>query len=182
MTLADSRSDPYAIVRDMPLARTVGRSGDNCVDPRPTGPGARSPVPATRATTAEMAASFTCSRPAAATSSTPALRSASSRVAARSSWRTRPAMRATTSRNSSADATISTSRSGSSNAWHEPDRRARSGTHPRAARDAAGSGEPAPRAQVPRACASTGGARPRPRAGSRRSSRRRSSAGGCTCP
>ena len=50
--------------------------------------------------------------PAAATRSTPAPRRASSRDAARSSWRTRPAMRATTSRKRTAEAAISTSRPG----------------------------------------------------------------------
>ena len=50
--------------------------------------------------------------PARATSSTPACRSASSRAACRSSWRTSPAMRATTSRNRIAEATMTTRTSG----------------------------------------------------------------------
>ena len=70
-----------------------------------------------RASTAEMAASLTWSRPAAATSSTPAPRSASSRVAVLSSLRTRPAIRLTTSRKSTADATTSTRTSGLSICW-----------------------------------------------------------------
>ena len=69
------------------------------------------------ASTAEMAASLTWSRPAAATSSTPAPRSASSRVAVLSSLRTRPAIRLTTSRKSTADATTSTRTSGLSICW-----------------------------------------------------------------
>ena len=108
--------------------------------------------------------------------------SASSRDAARSSWRTRPAIRATTSRNSAADATISTTTSAFVEVLHESDAR----------RDQAGAGEqgetgrgqPSPhvRRTVARACASTGAARRRPRARSTRSSRRRRSAGGRTCP
>ena len=48
------------------------------------------------------------SRPAAATSARPASRSARSRCTDRSSWRTMPAIRATTSRNSAAEAPIMT--------------------------------------------------------------------------
>ena len=60
-----------------------------------------------RRPTAEMAAAATWSWSAAATRSIPALRRARSRETARSSCRTSPAILATTSRNSTADATIS---------------------------------------------------------------------------
>jgi hypothetical protein len=60
---------------------------------------------------ASTTAALTFPWPPAATSATPARGSASSRLVARSSSRTRPAMRATTSRKSTAEAPITTSTS-----------------------------------------------------------------------
>ena len=80
----------------------------------PSGETSRTRTAAPGPTTSEAAvttAALTCSWPAAATSATPARRSASSRLVARSSWRTSPAMRATTRRNRAADAPMTTSTS-----------------------------------------------------------------------
>ena len=100
---ASRRSSPEEAATSVPSLARAGRGGRR--------PGARRGRGRPRSLPR-----CTCSRPAAATSSTPARRSASSREAARSSWRTRPTMRATTSRKRTAEATISTSRSVSPNA------------------------------------------------------------------
>ena len=60
---------------------------------------------------AARASSLTLARPTASTRARPACRSASSRAVARSSCRTSPAIRSTTSRNRIAEAPITTSRS-----------------------------------------------------------------------
>ena len=133
--------------------------------------------------TAEMAAPATCSWPAAATSSAPA---PPKRAFARddaASCRTRPAMRATTSKNSTAEATMRTRTSVLPNRLGETDagrdeararRAARAAVGVRRVRDSVGG--------LRQRRASRDAARRRPRAGSRGSSRRRRSAGSCTSP
>ena len=128
------------------------------------------------------AASLTCSRPPAATSSTPG-------PPQRELARGRPLLLAHEAGHAGDDEQEEERRRddqdehvGVAERLVERGRRARSGRRLRAARDGAASAACASRAQAPRACASRGGAPPRPRAGSRRSSRRRSSAGGCTRP
>ena len=124
----------------------------------------------------------TWSRPAAATSSTPAL-------AQRELARGRPLLladetghAATTSRKSTADATITTSTSGlSSSCAKRMPGAIRQAPASSARRDGVRRVRDA-RGRLLERRASTGAARRRPRAGSRRSSRRRRSAGGCTCP